>query len=201
MEHRETPHSLPNFPLNLIIKKGHMGSVLSCLRKPPNPYELTPISLPVPTISTSELHLPHNMTREDSQASTAVAVYCASSFGEQEAFRHAARSLGKGLADAERPLVYGGGSKGIMGLVSGAALAAGGKVTGVVPFAMVAAGGEQEQKAKATLSALVALDEKGRENVHTVVVDSMHERKMEMARRSCGFVALPGGFGTFEEVR
>lgn len=52
-----------------------------------------------------------------------------------------------------------------MGLVSGAALAAGGKVTGVVPFAMVAAGGEQEQKAKATLSALVALDEKGRENV------------------------------------
>lgn len=55
-----------------------------------------------------------------------------------------------------------------MGVVSGAVLAKGGKVTGVVPFAMVAAGGEREKKTKATLEALVALDESGRENVRSL---------------------------------
>lgn len=76
--------------------------------------------------------------------------------------------LGNALADAGRPLVYGGGSKGIMGVVSGAALAKGGKVTGVIPFAMVVAGGEKEKKAKATLEALIALDETGTENVRSL---------------------------------
>jgi len=131
----------------------------------------------------------------------AVAVYCGSSPGRQKAYQHAAHSLGKALAAAERQLVYGGGSKGIMGIVSGSVLEAGGDVVGVIPHAMLAAGGEGERVSeKGPPSIFVKLEEAGRENMEWVVVNSMHERKVEMARRSCGFIGLPGGYGTFEEV-
>jgi len=130
-------------------------------------------------------------------SSTAVAVYCGSSLGTEKAFSSAAISLGHAIADARRPLVYGGGSKGIMGVVSGAVLERGGEVTGVVPYAMVAAGGELD-KGEASLA--VDLEEAGREKIENIVVDSMHERKVEMAERVAGFFGLPGGFGTFEEV-
>ncbi|KAJ7702206.1 hypothetical protein B0H17DRAFT_1043179 [Mycena rosella] len=129
-------------------------------------------------------------------SSNAVAVYCGSSLGTEKAFSSAATSLGYAIAKANRPLIYGGGSKGIMGVVSGAVLERGGKVTGIVPYAMVAAGGESEK----VNSVNVTLDEVGREKIEHVVVDSMHERKVEMARRVAGFFGLPGGFGTFEEV-
>ncbi|RDX52748.1 hypothetical protein OH76DRAFT_1344368 [Lentinus brumalis] len=133
-------------------------------------------------------------------ATRAVAVFCGSSTGNQPAFLNAAKSLGKAIAEEGRPLVYGGGSKGIMGAVSGAALEAGGDVTGVVPYAMAAAGGEVDQT-KEHRAPYVLLKQKGREKVRLeVVVNSMHERKAEMARRSCGFIGLPGGYGTFEEV-
>ncbi|KAL1681189.1 hypothetical protein EV122DRAFT_195899, partial [Schizophyllum commune] len=127
----------------------------------------------------------------------AVAVYCASSSGTEPAYIHAAESLGAAIAVAGRPLVYGGGSKGLMGTVSGAVLSGKGKVTGVVPYAMVAAGGEGEKSAS---KYTVELNEKGREEVETIVVNSMHDRKVEMARRAEVFFGLPGGFGTFEEV-
>jgi len=84
-----------------------------------------------------------------------------------------------------------------MGLVSGAVLEGGGKVTGVLPYAMVRAGGEGDKIASRPA---VALNETGRENVENIIVDSMHDRKVEMAKRSQGFFGLPGGFGTFEEV-
>jgi len=71
-------------------------------------------------------------------------------------------AVGRALAAANRPLVYGGGSKGIMGVVSGAVLEGGGKVTGVIPHAMVAAGGEDE---KVKNPSKVYLNEKGREKV------------------------------------
>ncbi|KAI0694162.1 hypothetical protein C8T65DRAFT_585234 [Cerioporus squamosus] len=129
-------------------------------------------------------------------ATRAVTVFCGSSTGNQPAFVNAAKSLGKAMAEAGRLLVYGGGSRGIMGAVSGAALEAGGDVTGVVPYAMVAAGGEVDQT-KGVHAPHIVLKEKGREKV---VVNSMHERKAEMARRSSGFIGLPGGYGTFEEV-
>ncbi|TFK87914.1 hypothetical protein K466DRAFT_615416 [Polyporus arcularius HHB13444] len=135
------------------------------------------------------------MTAQQTQT-RAVAVFCGSSTGNQPAFLNAAKSLGKAIAEAGRPLVYGGGSKGIMGAVSGAVLDAGGDVTGVVPYAMVAVGGEVDQT-KGHHAPHILLKEKGREKV---VVNSMHERKAEMARRSCGFIGLPGGYGTFEEV-
>lgn len=124
-------------------------------------------------------------------------MYCGSSTGNSEAFAKAAISVGSALAKANRPLVYGGGSKGIMGIVSGSSLEHGGKVVGIVPYAMVAAGGEGE---KTKSGVMVQLNEVGREKVETIVVDSMHERKVEMAKRSEAFIGLPGGFGTFEEV-
>ncbi|KAI0831700.1 hypothetical protein BC628DRAFT_1407337 [Trametes gibbosa] len=128
--------------------------------------------------------------------SRAVAVFCGSSTGREPAFAAAAKSLGKAIAEASRPLVYGGGSAGTMGIVSGAALEGGGDVLGVIPFAMVAAGGEVEQT-KDVHKPHIQLKEKGREKV---VVNSLHERKAEMAKRSCAFIGLPGGYGTFEEV-
>jgi len=135
-------------------------------------------------------------------SSSAVAVYCASSLGTQKAYQYAAISLGHALVTAKRPLIYGGGSKGIMGIISGAVLEHGGDVTGVVPFAMVAAGGEGDKTNETPKSPPVTymLREKGREKIKTIVVNSMHERKIEMATRAGGFVGLPGGFGTYEEV-
>ncbi|KAJ7261255.1 hypothetical protein B0H12DRAFT_1048083 [Mycena haematopus] len=123
----------------------------------------------------------------------AVAVYCGSSPGTEKSFASAAISLGHALAEAQRPLIYGGGSKGIMGVVSAAVLERNGQVTGIVPAAMVAAGGEGNP-------ADVHLNEPGREKIENIIVNSMHERKVEMARRAAGFIGLPGGFGTFEEV-
>ncbi|EIM91535.1 uncharacterized protein STEHIDRAFT_73452 [Stereum hirsutum FP-91666 SS1] len=130
----------------------------------------------------------------------AVAVYCASSIGKQKAYTNAATSLGHALGSSSRPLVYGGGSKGIMGVVSGAVLEKGGQVLGVVPAAMVKAGGEGDKGEEESGAVHVVLNEEGREMVETIVVQSMHERKVEMAKRAVGFMGLPGGFGTFEEI-
>ncbi|CCM05794.1 uncharacterized protein FIBRA_08027 [Fibroporia radiculosa] len=130
----------------------------------------------------------------------AVTVYCASSLGGHPAYVHAANSLGKALANSGRPLVYGGGSGGLMGVVSGSVLNTGGDVTGIVPYAMVAAGGEVDQIKGERHGPSIVLQEKGRERVNNIIVNSMHERKLELARRSCGFIGLPGGYGTFEEV-
>ncbi|RPD59202.1 hypothetical protein L227DRAFT_586761 [Lentinus tigrinus ALCF2SS1-6] len=162
------------------------ASTSSLLAKPD--YKPSSISSPFNVKSSS-------MTVQQA-AARAVAVFCGSSTGNQPAFLHAANSLGKAMAEAGRPLVYGGGSAGIMGAVSGAVLEAGGDVTGVVPYAMVAAGGEVSQTQENRRPPLM-LKQKGREKI---VVNSMHERKAEMARSSCGFVGLPGGYGTFEEV-
>ncbi|KAG2115526.1 hypothetical protein DEU56DRAFT_840864 [Suillus clintonianus] len=133
---------------------------------------------------------------------SAVAVYCAASLGKQDAFRSAALSLGRALAEAKRPLVYGGGNCGIMGVVSGAVMDEGGKVIGVIPYAIHAAGGEIKEANTVTRSQSNAevLDEKKRGQIETIIVDSMHERKVEMAKRVGAFVGLPGGYGTFEEI-
>ncbi|KAF9525284.1 hypothetical protein CPB83DRAFT_897155 [Crepidotus variabilis] len=139
------------------------------------------------------------------QKKNAVAVYCGSSFGTSSAFAAAAISLGHALAASERTLVYGGMAKGLMGVVSGAVLEGGGKVIGVTPSAMIKAGGEAE---KVTSPVKVKISQKGREKIETIstsdnpfiVVESMHERKVEMAKRADGFIGLPGGYGTFEEI-
>jgi len=110
-----------------------------------------------------------------------ICVFCGSSAGRNPAYRDAAEALGRLLAREGIGLVYGGSSVGLMTAVADAALAAGGEVIGVIPHSLVA-----KEIAHPGLSAL-----------H--VVGTMHERKALMAELADGFVALPGGMGTFDE--
>jgi uncharacterized protein (TIGR00730 family) len=111
-----------------------------------------------------------------------VCVFAGSNAGTVPAFAAAAADLGAGLAAARIGIVYGGGNVGLMGVVADAALAAGGEVVGVIPDFLLA-------------------KELGHTGVTSLeVVASMHERKARMAELAGGFVALPGGFGTFDEL-
>ncbi|MFT4748510.1 MAG: hypothetical protein ACI9E4_000174 [Pseudohongiellaceae bacterium] len=109
-------------------------------------------------------------------------VFCGASMGRNPAYAEAARSLAKILATKDITLVYGGASVGVMGQLADAALEAGGKVIGVMPQELV-----NREVSHLHLSELI-------------IVDSMHERKAKMAELSDGFVALPGGLGTLEEL-
>jgi uncharacterized protein (TIGR00730 family) len=111
-----------------------------------------------------------------------VCVYCGSGLGLNPAYREAARTLGKSLAEHKIGLVYGGGSLGLMGEVARATLEHGGHVTGIIPSFLV----EKE-------AMLRDVDE-------MVVTENMHQRKQLMFDRSSAFVALPGGIGTLEEL-
>ena len=114
-----------------------------------------------------------------------ICVYCGSQPGRNPAYTQAARILGKAMAENGLGLVYGGGTRGIMGTVADAVMSAGGKVTGIIP--------EFLMDKEATRHALGQLDE-------LVVTKDMHERKHLMFERSDAFVALPGGIGTLEEI-
>lgn len=109
-------------------------------------------------------------------------VYCGSSRGRSSLFAEAAAALGRELAARGIGLVYGGGNVGLMGVLADAALEGGGEVIGVIPQAL-----QEKELGHAGLAAL-----------H--VVSSMHERKQLMADLSDGFMALPGGVGTLEEL-
>jgi len=111
-----------------------------------------------------------------------ICVYCGSSPGLNPAYARAAKILGKTLAERDIGLVYGGAAVGIMGVVADAALANGGKAIGVIPKAL----------------AVKEVAHEGLSELH--VVESMHERKAMMAELSDGFIALPGGWGTLEEI-
>lgn len=114
-----------------------------------------------------------------------VCVYCGSSPGRDEIYAKAGHLLGRSIARAGLRLVYGGGTKGIMGAVAEGALKAGGKVTGIIPRFLI--------NREATETALDRLDE-------LLITDNMHERKHRMFEKSDAFVALPGGIGTVEEI-
>ncbi|WP_192250762.1 LOG family protein [Mesorhizobium silamurunense] len=114
-----------------------------------------------------------------------VCVYCGSSPGRDEAYVKAGHLLGRSLAKSGLRLIYGGGTKGIMGAVADGALKAGGKVTGIIPRFLI--------NKEATETALDKLDE-------LLITDNMHERKHRMFEKSDAFVALPGGIGTVEEI-
>ncbi len=111
-----------------------------------------------------------------------ICVYCGSKTGESPVYAEAARTLGAALAAEGVTLVYGGGRVGLMGVLADACLKAGGEVIGVIPDFLaekeVAHMGVQDMR----------------------VVSSMHERKQLMADLSDGFIALPGGLGTLEEL-
>ncbi len=115
-------------------------------------------------------------------AGRSIAVFCASSDGVTPSFRDAAAELGRELATRKAELIYGGASVGLMRLVADAALAAGGRVVGVIPKQLVAS-----EVAHQGLSELL-------------VVETMHLRKAAMSMRASGYVALPGGYGTWEEL-
>jgi uncharacterized protein (TIGR00730 family) len=111
-----------------------------------------------------------------------ICVFCGSSIGRRPTFRAAAERVGRTIAERGLRLVYGGGNVGLMGVVADAALRAGGEVIGVIPEALLAW-------------------EVGHHGVSELrVVGSMHERKALMADLSDSFVALPGAFGTLDEL-
>lgn len=111
-----------------------------------------------------------------------VCVFCGSSRGTRPAYAEAARVTGRLIAQRGLGLVYGGGEVGLMGILANAALEAGGEVIGIIPEALM-----RMEVGHPKLSAL-----------H--VVATMHERKAMMAELSDGFIALPGGIGTLEEL-
>jgi uncharacterized protein (TIGR00730 family) len=111
-----------------------------------------------------------------------VCVYCGSRNGTLPAYARAANEIGTAIGSRGWQLVYGGGRSGLMGVVADAALAAGGRVVGVIPASLM----QRE------------LGHTGLSELH--VVETMHERKRMMAERSDAFIALPGGIGTFEEL-
>jgi uncharacterized protein (TIGR00730 family) len=108
-------------------------------------------------------------------------VYCGSRNGNDAGFLATAREVGRWIGERGGQLVYGGGNNGLMGVLADATLAAGGRVVGVIPQALV-----ERELAK-------------RECTELHIVDNMHERKRMMAERSQAFLALPGGIGTMEE--
>lgn len=111
-----------------------------------------------------------------------VCVYCGSNFGLNPAFRKAAVELGRSLAELGWGLVYGGGSVGLMGAVADAALEGGAEVIGVIPHK------------------LVELEKEHRGLTQLLEVETMHERKRLMMEHADGFMVLPGGYGTLEEL-
>lgn len=111
-----------------------------------------------------------------------ICVFCGSAFGTRPAYKDAAERLGKLLAERGIGLVYGGGCIGLMGAMADAALAGGGEVIGVIPDSLM----RRE------------VGHRGVTKLH--VVETMHERKKLMADLADAFIALPGGYGTLEEL-
>ncbi len=110
-----------------------------------------------------------------------ICVFCGASNGVSQVYQDAAVAMGKALAESKIDLVYGGGNKGLMGMIADATIDNGGRAFGVIPKALV-----DKEEAHTRLS-------------EQFVVNTMHERKMMMATLSDGFIAMPGGFGTLEE--
>lgn len=110
-----------------------------------------------------------------------ICVFCGASEGNRLEYRTAAEQLGKIIAKQNRRLIYGGGNKGLMGIIANAVLAHGGEVIGIIPERLV--------KAETAHHGITQLE----------VVDNMHQRKARLAELADGFIAMPGGTGTLEE--
>ncbi|MBC7858035.1 MAG: TIGR00730 family Rossman fold protein [Burkholderiaceae bacterium] len=113
---------------------------------------------------------------------TSLCVYCGASPGISPRYAQAARALARGLVERGYGLVYGGGNVGLMGVIADEVLRLGGEVSGVIPLALL----EREVGHSAL--------------TRQFVVKDMHERKAMMAQLSSGFIAMPGGMGTLEEL-
>ena len=119
------------------------------------------------------------------QSIKSICVYCGSQPGNEPEFIEAAKTLGTSLAKHNIRLVYGGGSRGIMGAVSQSVQDNGGRVLGIIPDFLLPKEGEWDQSS---------------ENLEIAITHNMHERKQRMFEESDGFIALPGGIGTLEEI-
>ena len=111
-----------------------------------------------------------------------ICVFCGSATGHNPVFAGAAKSLGRLIGSNNHTLVYGGGNIGLMNILANSVMEAGGKVIGIIPDFLFK-----------------------REVAHTgitelIIVDSMHERKKRMADKSDAFIAIPGGWGTLDEL-
>ncbi len=115
------------------------------------------------------------------KSGAAICVFCGSSFGNDPAFREAARTIGAGIADMGGRLVFGGGGLGLMGEVARAALAGGAEIQGIMP------------------AFLQALEPEVSPQEKLIVTPHMQERKALMLQMADAFVILPGGLGTFDE--
>jgi uncharacterized protein (TIGR00730 family) len=124
-------------------------------------------------------------TKEHMSKIRSICVYCGSSPGRDPIYKQSGKLLGTSIAEHGLELVYGGGTKGIMGAVSDGVMSAGGKVTGIIPKFLMSK--------EATEDSLQELSE-------LIVTEDMHERKHKMFERSDAFVTLPGGIGTVEEI-
>lgn len=111
-----------------------------------------------------------------------ICVFCGSSPGFHPIYKESAYELGKLIAEEKMTLVYGGGSVGLMGVLADSVMEHGGKVTGIIPKFLY-----DKEVGHDGLTKLI-------------IVESMHERKQKMAEMSQGFVAMPGGIGTMEEL-
>ena len=118
-----------------------------------------------------------------SETNLSLCVYCGSGEGRSPSYMQAARDLGSSMAESNVGLVYGGGGIGLMGEVARTVIAGNAHVTGIIPKFLM----KRERM----------LEDGGHE---LLIVDDMHERKMMMFERASGFVALPGGIGTLEEL-
>lgn len=114
-----------------------------------------------------------------------ICVYCGSQPGRDSSYMEAGRALGKSIANHGLRLVYGGGTKGIMGAVASGVLSHGGSVTGIIPEFLM-----DKEASKHSLGSLTEL----------VVTEDMHQRKHRMFEEADAFVTLPGGIGTLEEI-
>src|SRR5262245_12853359 len=110
-----------------------------------------------------------------------ICIFCGSSTGFRPLYADVARAMGRALTQRRLGLVYGGGCVGLMGTIADAVMQDGGQVIGVIPQALV-----ERELAHGDVTEMI-------------VVHSMHERKAKMAELSSGFIAMPGGYGTFEE--
>ncbi len=119
---------------------------------------------------------------EIKKTGAAICVFCGSSFGQDPAFRDAARAIGTGIAEMGYSLVFGGGGLGLMGDVARAALDGGGAIQGIMP------------------AFLQALEPEVSSQEKLIVTPHMQERKNLMLQMSDAFVVLPGGLGTFDEL-
>ena len=111
-----------------------------------------------------------------------ICVFCGSSQGKNPVYLKAAKRLGQAIVDHKLRLIYGGGNIGLMGTIANEVMTLGGEVIGVIPGFLV-----EKEVGNIDLTELI-------------VVESMHERKHKMAHLADGFIAMPGGFGTLEEL-